>query len=223
MNDIKDIFSRREINFKSLNDYGFHQDKQDYLYSCDLLNGQFVMTVKITMHGEISATLVDKFTQEEYILHRIISATGSFVGKVREEYENVLINIAKQCSTLKVFKSKQANEIIQYIKERYNSNLEFLWPRFPENAIFRRKDNEKWYGAILRVESKKLGNFTDEIIEILDIKMAPVDIFTLVDNKKYFPGYHMNKKNWVTICLDSSVPIAEICMRIDNSFNLAGQ
>jgi predicted DNA-binding protein (MmcQ/YjbR family) len=223
MNDINDIFSQREMNFQNLESFGFHQDKQHYFYSCDLLNGQFIMTVKITLHGEISTTLVDKFTKEDYILHRITSATGSFVGKVREEYEWVLINIAKKCSTLKVFKTKQANEIIKHIKKKYNSNLEFLWERFPENAIFRREDNDKWYGVILRVESKKLGNFDENTIEILDIKMTQDDIFALIDGHKYFPGYHMNKKHWATICLDGSVSIAEICMRIDNSFNLAGK
>ena len=35
------------------------------------------------------------------------------------------------------------------------------------------------------------------------------------------PGYHMNKKHWYTILLDDSVPLEEICRRIDRSYLLA--
>jgi len=34
------------------------------------------------------------------------------------------------------------------------------------------------------------------------------------------PGYHMNKKHWNTVCLDSSVPSDEIRAMIDHSYKL---
>ena len=34
------------------------------------------------------------------------------------------------------------------------------------------------------------------------------------------PGYHMNKKHWNTITLDSSIPADEILAMIDDSYNL---
>lgn len=221
MKNINDIFAQRAINPSSLNTYGFKQDDHGYLYSSDLLKGQFIMSTRITMYGKVSTTLMDKSTGEDYILHLIPSATGSFVGKIRDEYERKLTDIAEKCFVLKIFKSKQAIAVIQFIKDKYQNDLEFLWPRFPKNAIFRRKDNAKWYGAILTVENKKLGISDDNVVEILDLKMETADIAVLVDNKKYFPGYHMNKKHWVTIRLDESVPLEEIFMRIDNSFMLA--
>ncbi|MDE7400427.1 MAG: MmcQ/YjbR family DNA-binding protein, partial [Clostridia bacterium] len=33
--------------------------------------------------------------------------------------------------------------------------------------------------------------------------------------------YHMNKKHWLTIPLDGTVPIGEICSRLDQSYILA--
>lgn len=42
-----------------------------------------------------------------------------------------------------------------------------------------------------------------------------------VDSIKILPGYHMNKKHWITICLDGSVPIDDICRKIDESYLLA--
>ena len=111
--------------------------------------------------------------------------------------------------------------IIEYVRKKYGDELEFLWEKFPDNAIWRRKDNKKWYGALLTVSKRKLGIDSDEIIEIIDLRMKPEDIEKRVDMKKYFPGYHMNKKHWITICLDKTVPYEEICSRIDESYVLA--
>ncbi|WP_228397919.1 MmcQ/YjbR family DNA-binding protein [Limnobaculum xujianqingii] len=70
-------------------------------------------------------------------------------------------------------------------------------------------------------KKNKLGLDGEERIEILDLRMDPDDIIVLTDGKKYFPGFHMNKKHWITIRLDGSVSVDEIFMRIDNSFKLA--
>ncbi|MBR3153114.1 MAG: MmcQ/YjbR family DNA-binding protein, partial [Clostridia bacterium] len=43
----------------------------------------------------------------------------------------------------------------------------------------------------------------------------------IIDNKKIFPGYHMNKKSWITIKLDNSVETEEIIHLIDNSYELS--
>jgi len=43
----------------------------------------------------------------------------------------------------------------------------------------------------------------------------------LLSNKSYYPGWHMNKKNWYTIILDGSVETEEIYKRIDESYRLA--
>ena len=43
----------------------------------------------------------------------------------------------------------------------------------------------------------------------------------MIDKKRYFPGWHMNKKHWYTIILDGSVSTEEICSRIDESYRLA--
>jgi predicted DNA-binding protein (MmcQ/YjbR family) len=119
-----------------------------------------------------------------------------------------------------VFKSEYAQRVIRYVKERYNDELQFLWVKFPRNAVFRRKDNRKWYAAMLVLEKSKLGVPSDEIIDIIDLRAMPDDIDHLMDGVGYFPGFHMNKDNWITICLDGSVPIEEIFDRIDESYYL---
>lgn len=112
-------------------------------------------------------------------------------------------------------------KIMRYIANKYDTPLEFLWKKFPDNAVYRRKDNQKWYAAILTVEKNKIGLDGDGKIEIIDLKMDPTKLEEIIDHKKYFPGYHMNKKYWYTICLDGSIGKDELFHRIDTSYELA--
>lgn len=219
-----------EIEFKryraiqnKLTDFGFVALDNGYVYHTDIINGQMSMTVRIDGNSKIYTEVIDKSTDEEYVLHRVSGASGSFVGQVKSEYEAILEEICAKCFDFEVFKSDQAKEIIDYIRNKYGDELEFLWQKFPDNAVVRRKDNQKWYAAILTVLRRKLGLDSDESVEILDLRMKPDDIEKSVDNVKYFPGYHMNKKHWVTICLDGTVSTEEILARIDNSYELAAK
>ena len=96
-----------------------------------------------------------------------------------------------------------------------------MWQKFPNNAVVRRQDNQKWYVAILTVSRRKLGFDSDENAEIIDLRANPEEMTAIVDCINYLPGYHMNKKHWFTICLDGSVSTDEICQRIDKSYALA--
>ena len=99
--------------------------------------------------------------------------------------------------------------------------MEYLWEKFPDNAVWRRKDTKKWYGAILTVAKNKLGIDSSEIAEIIDLRIQPEKMEELLSNEHYYSGWHMNKKNWYTIILDNSVNTKEICKRIDESYRLA--
>lgn len=221
MADVDTLFKNRKVNPASLIPFGFIEDESAYTYSTGLVGGQFEMTVTIAKDGELSADVIDGVSKERYVLHRISGASGAFVGTIREEYERVLTAIAEACFEPDVFKSENARQVIQYVREKYQDELEFLWRRFSENAILRRKDNKKWYAALLVLQKKKLGLDEAGVVDIIDLRGKPDDISALVDGQKYFPGYHMNKKHWFTICLDGSVPVEEIYCRIDESFALA--
>lgn len=215
------FFHNRKANPEKLLAYGFDRDHSGYCYTTEIADGHFRLVVSITDNGEVRTQVIDKETGDEYILHRAAKATGAFVGMVKADYEAVLAEIAEKCFDPDVFKSEQAKQIIAYVREEYGDELEFLWKKFPDNAIWRRKDTNKWYAAILTVSARKLGQDSDEVIEIIDLRMKPEEIVQIVDNQKYFPGYHMNKKHWITICLDDTVPTDEICGRIDISYQLA--
>lgn len=146
---------------------------------------------------------------------------GEFVGKVRCEYEEKLQDIINKCTISNVFKENQTKEIIKYIKNKYNDDLEFLWEKFDDNAIWRNKINNKWYGLLMTISKSKLGFDSDEKIEAIDLRYQKEEIEKILDNKLFFPGYHMNKKSWITIILDESVDTETICELIDNSYKIS--
>lgn len=221
LSKVDELFQRREINPAKLLQFGFCKENKNYTYSTNIMDGQFQMTMTIAKDGAIQTRLVELETDEEYVLHRTVEAYGPFVGAVRTEYEKVLCGISETCFELNVFKNDYAKEVIQYVRDTYQDELEFLWPRTPNNAIWRRKDTGKWYCALLVLSRRKLGLDSDETIEILDLRAPVEEIKTLVDGKKFFPGYHMNKKHWITICLDGSVSMDEIKTYIETSYQLA--
>jgi len=143
------------------------------------------------------------------------------VGQVREACAEKLGVIAEQCFETEIFKQYQTKQIMSYICEKYDAAPEFLWDKFPDNAVFRRQDNAKWFAAVLTARREKLGLEGDGIEEIIDLKMEPDEAEHLIDGKGYLPGYHMNKKHWFTICLDGTASTEEIFERIDKSYELA--
>ncbi len=215
------MFKRRRLNEDKLLSFGFCEDGGSYIYTTDIAGGQFRMTVVAASDGAISTKVVESESNEEYVLHRASGASGSFVGTVRADYEDILCEISRRCFEPDVFKSDYARSVIHYVRNTYHDELEFLWQRFPNNAVFRRKDTGKWYCALLVLSKGKLGLDSDEVIDILDLRTEPENIGSIVDGKRYFPGYHMNKKHWYTICLDGSVPIDEILRCIDVSYQLS--
>lgn len=215
------VFKNRKPNDQKLLIFGFTKQKDSYTYSADIADGQMKMIVTVAKDGRIHTEVLDNSSGEEYVLHLVPSAVGAFVGQVREEYEALLEEISAKCFDLEIFKSKQAKNVIAYVRDTYGDELEYLWKKFPDNAIARRTDNQKWYAALLTVSRRKLGFDSDAAVEILDLRMKPEEIETTVDNKKYLPGYHMNKKHWITICLDGTVTEDEIYSRIDASYTLA--
>ncbi len=132
----------------------------------------------------------------------------------------MLQDILDQWYYQSLFMSEQAQNIIEYVRKTYGDELEFLWDKYPRNAIFRHQENKKWYGAMLSVSKRKLGISSDEIVEILDLRNSFEKVEKIVDHKKYYPGWHMNKKYWYTIILDGSISLKDIYKCIDESYQM---
>ena len=122
-----------------------------------------------------------------------------------------------------IFTNAETQKIIAYVRETYGTELEFLWKRFPENAILRHRKNKKWYAAILKVERDKLNLEGEEKVEILNVKCDPIMKDILREKNGILPAYHMNKVHWISILLDGTIPAEEIFPLIDWSYEKTGK
>lgn len=121
-----------------------------------------------------------------------------------------------------IFGSRQAREIVEYVRDRYGDELEFLWERFPKDAVWRNQKSRKWYGLMMTISRRKLGFDTDEEVEIIDLRFLKNEARDFAaSNEGILPGYHMNKNNWITIVLDGSVETGKILELLDQSYEIA--
>ena len=113
----------------------------------------------------------------------------------------------------------QSNRITNYIIGKYNTKPEFLWEKLDGSAVFRNKENNKWFGIIMDINKNKLDK-ENKIIEIINVKLDNKTIEKLIKEKGFYNAYHMNKKSWITIVLDDTLKDEEIIKYIDESYNI---
>ena len=216
------FFARKRCVPERLRSFGFRVDGSGHKYAVPILEGHFLLSVAIDAGGAVATNLVDTDTGEEYVLHQTAGSHGAFVGRVREEVGAVLKAVADACFVPFVFQSSEAQQVLRYARDMWQDEPEFLWPKFPNNAVLRRKDSKKWYAVLLVLAKYKLGADSDTIVDILDLRGRADDIAALMGRPAYFPGWHMNKKHWYTVCLDGSVPMDAILHHLEESRGLAG-
>lgn len=110
--------------------------------------------------------------------------------------------------------------IFDYANKTYQSTPEYLWAKYPDYAVLRHSDNKKWYAVVMNVSKDKLGLEGTEEVDIMDIKCDPEMIGSLRMTKGIFAGYHMNKRNWISVLLDGSINESTIYSLLDMSFSL---
>ena len=86
------------------------------------------------------------------------------------------------------------------------SSSYFTLPDYPfdedfETAVFRHNDNRKWFALSMQVSRRKFGIDSDEVIDVVNLKL-PTEMFGsfgAVDG--VYPAYHMNKLHWISVLL----------------------
>ena len=76
---------------------------------------------------------------------------------------------------------------------------------------------------IMNVPKNKLGLDGADEIEILNVCVEPAELDKIFDGEKYFRGWHMNKKSWMTLRLDETLTDEEIFSRTEQSYRLAAK
>ena len=117
-------------------------------------------------------------------------------------------------------KNTLRDKVFDYVKETFGTTPEYPWQKTPDTAVLRHSENKKWYAVVMDIPKRKLGIDSDEIADIINVKCDPILISSLLNNKGYFPAYHLNKTYWISVLLDKTVDLEEIISLINLSYEL---
>ena len=212
-----EIFKSYQFNKEKANAYGFVENGEIWTYSCQILQGDFIMTVSITPDN-VSFQVFDKETGDLYPQVHMESMRGSFVGSVREACLEILHQIRKACFDVQDFICPQTKRIMAQVQEKYGNQLEYLWEKSPDTAVLRHEDNQKWYAVLMRIPWDKLEKGREGLVEAVNIKHDQVA--DLLSQKGIYPAFHMNKRYWLSLVLDDSLQDEEALELIEKSWNL---
>ena len=212
-----EIFKSYQFNKEKAHAYGFVENGEVWTYSCQILQGDFFMTVSITPDN-VSFLVFDQETGDLYPQVHMKSMRGSFVGSVREACLEILYQIRKACFDVQDFICPQTKRIMAQVQEKYGNQLEYLWEKSPDTAVLRHEDNQKWYALVMRIPWDKLEKGREGLAEAVNIKHDQVA--DLLSKKGIYPAFHMNKRYWLSLALDDSLQDEEVLELIERSWNL---
>ena len=113
----------------------------------------------------------------------------------------------------------QRRRIIEYIRDRYGAEPEYLWKKYPNYAVFRQFASKKWFAIVMDIPRNKLGLEGDGDADIMDVKCGPLMVGSLLAQDGFLPAYHMSKSSWISILLDETVPDEQIYPLLELSYD----
>lgn len=209
-----EIFDKNIFNSKLAIAYGFSKVGDYYILQSDIDVENFNVIVKIGKDS-FEVNVIELPFNEEYILFNVLDSKGKFVSQIRKKVNELIEDIVKSC-----FISLDYRKILlNYVREKYGTIPEEPWEDNNHTTI-KTSNSKKWYGIFMSIPYKTLGLDKSGKIDVLNVKLNPEVIKSLIDKKHFFPAYHMNKKYWISIVLDSDVDLNLVKSLIDESFKL---
>ena len=93
------------------------------------------------------------------------------------------------------------HSFLSYCSGTYNTSPDYPLDEDFETAVLRHADNRKWYALVMRVSRRKFGFDSDEVIDVVNLKL-PVEMFgSFGAADGVYPAYHMNKLHWISVLL----------------------
>ena len=92
-------------------------------------------------------------------------------------------------------------EFLDHCTETYGTLPDYPFEDDFVTTALRHSATRKWYAIVLRVSRRKFGQESDEIIDVVNMKL-PVEMFGSFGKADgVYPAYHMNKLHWISVLL----------------------
>ena len=110
------IFQKTKINYSKLLTYGFTKKGTVYTYTENIMNNDFQVIINIT-DNKVDGHIYDLNFNEEYHNFRNDNFTGSYVAKIKEEFELILNDIKNNCTTTNHSFMNKLIELLNLLKK----------------------------------------------------------------------------------------------------------
>ena len=111
-------------------------------------------------------------------------------------------------------------DFINHCVSAYGTEPDFPFEDDFITTALRHTDTRKWYALVMQVSRRKFGQGSDEIVDVVNLKM-PVEMFgSFGQADGVYPAYHMNKSHWVTAALDGTASDEMVAFLAGVSFDL---
>ena len=92
-------------------------------------------------------------------------------------------------------------DFLKYCLSTSGTSPDYPFDEDFETAVLRHADNRKWYAIALKVSRRKFGFDSDEVIDVVNLKL-PTEMFgSFSAADGVYPAYHMNKLHWISVLL----------------------
>ena len=92
-------------------------------------------------------------------------------------------------------------EFFEYCLDVYGTSPDYPFDEDFETAVFRHSDNRKWFALSMQVSRCKVGLDSDEVVDVVNLKL-PTEMFgSFGAADGVYPAYHMNKLHWISVLL----------------------
>ena len=92
-------------------------------------------------------------------------------------------------------------QFLEYCLNAYATQPDHPFDEDFETAVLRHTDNRKWYALVMKVSRRKFGFDSDEVIDVVNLKL-PTEMFgSFGASDGVYPAYHMNKLHWISVLL----------------------
>ena len=92
-------------------------------------------------------------------------------------------------------------QFLEYGLDTYGISPDYPFDEDFETAVLRHADNRKWYAIVMRVSRRKFGFDSDEVIDVVNLKLATEMFGSFGSADGVYPAYHMNKLHWISVLL----------------------
>jgi len=154
---------------------------------------------------------------EEYIPFTLKTTQSPLVAGLKEqvnEWVNALIEKAEESNDM-------VKQTMAYCEQKSGLSPDHPFDEgsHPTSSVYRIAKAGKWFALFMRIKPASLGLEGEKTLEVVNLKEDPETMDKIVDHVHVFPAYHMNRKYWITLVLDSTLPLETMKALIDGSYH----